>query len=200
MVPFNAKGLFELLGGADKASQRLNAFFYNADGSLAVTESGGLHAELNNEPSIETPWLFNFLGEPWKTQEAVRKVLNTIWTNSPKGMPGNDDLGEMSSWYVWSAIGMYPEIPGRAELVLGSPLFSKARILRPEGNIVIRAHGAATNSPYVQSLKVNGQNSTQTWLPESFVEHGGTVNFELSASPNKTWGTRLDDVPPSFEP
>lgn len=200
MVPFNEKGLFTLLGGMEKASERLNAFFYTPDGSLAVTKSGGLHAELNNEPSIETPWLFDFLGQPWKTQEAVRKVLNTIWTNSPGGMPGNDDLGEMSSWYVWSAIGMYPEIPGRAELVFGSPLFPKITIHRTGGDIVVTANGAATNSPYVQSVKVNGQNWTKTWLPESFVERGGTIDFELSASPNKSWGTAAEDTPPSFEP
>jgi len=200
MVPFNEKGLFTMLGGMDKASQRLNAFFYNPDGSLAVTESGGLHAELNNEPSIETPWLFDFLGQPWKTQEAVRKVLNTIWTNSPRGMPGNDDLGEMSSWYVWSAIGMYPEIPGRAELVLGSPLFSEIRIQRAQGDIVVKASGAATDSPYIESLKVNGESTTKTWLPESFVEHGGTIDYELSTSPDKSWGTHADDAPPSFEP
>jgi predicted alpha-1,2-mannosidase len=200
MVPFNEKGLFQKMGGMDKARQRLNAFFYNPDGSLAVTESGGLHAELNNEPSIETPWLFDFLGQPWKTQEAVRKVLNTIWTNSPKGMPGNDDLGEMSSWYVWSAIGMYPEIPGRAELVLGSPLFPGVHIRRTAGDIVIKARGAGTNAPYVQSLKVNGQNTTKTWLPESFVEHGGTLEFEMSATPDKQWGTSAEDAPPSFEP
>ena len=200
MVPFNAKGLFTMMGGMEKASERLNAFFYNPDGSLAVTKSGGLHAELDNEPSIETPWLFDFLGQPWKTQEAVRKVLNTIWTNSPKGMPGNDDLGEMSSWYVWSAIGMYPEIPGRAELVLGSPLFSKITIHRPGKDIVINARGASTNAPYVRALKVNGQNWTKTWLPESFVEHGGTIDFDLSSSPERTWGTAPDDAPPSFEP
>lgn len=82
MVPFNASGLFTMLGGKEKASQRLNAFFYNPDGSLAVTQSGGLHAELNNEPSIETPWLFNFLGQPWKTQE-LYGASSTIWTNSP---------------------------------------------------------------------------------------------------------------------
>jgi len=199
MVPFNEKGLFKMLGGPDKASQRLNGFFYNPDGSLAVTKSGGLHAELDNEPSIETPWLFDFLGQPWKTQEAVRRVLNTIWTNSPKGMPGNDDLGEMSSWYAWSAIGMYPEIPGRAELVLGSPLFSKVTVHRPSRDIVITGSGAGTNSPYVQALKVNGQVWTKTWLPESFVEHGGTVDFELSGSPNKSWGTAPEDAPPSFE-
>ncbi len=200
MVPFNAQGLFTLMGGNEKASQRLNAFFYNPDGSLAVTESGGLHAELNNEPSIETPWLFDFLGQPWKTQEAVRKVLNTIWTNSPRGMPGNDDLGEMSSWYVWSAIGMYPEIPGRAELVLGSPLFTAIRIKRPAGDIVVQAHNAGTNAPYVQSLKVNGKPTTKTWLPEQFVEHGGTLEFELGTTPNKHWGTSPKDAPPSFEP
>lgn len=200
MVPFNEKGLFTMLGGAEKASERLNAFFYNPDGSLAVTKSGGLHAELDNEPSIETPWLFDFLGQPWKTQEAVRKVLNTIWTNSPGGMPGNDDLGEMSSWYVWSAIGLYPEIPGRAELVLGSPLFSKITIHRTGGDIAVQANGATTNSPYVQSVKVNGQPSTRTWLRESFVEQGGMVEFKLSASPNMSWGTAAEDTPPSFEP
>ncbi|QNI34725.1 glycoside hydrolase family 92 protein [Alloacidobacterium dinghuense] len=200
MVPFNEKGLFTMLGGMEKASQRLNAFFYNPDGSLAVTQSGGLHAELSNEPSIETPWLFDFLGQPWKTQEAVRRVLNTIWTNSPKGMPGNDDLGEMSSWYVWSAMGMYPEIPGRAELVLGSPLFTAIHIRRAAGDIVVKAHGAGTNAPYVQSLKVNGESTMKTWLPENFVEHGGTLEFELSGTPDKQWGTKAEDAPPSFEP
>jgi putative alpha-1,2-mannosidase len=200
MVPFNEKGLFTMLGGTEKAGKRLDTFFYNPDGTLAVTKSGPLHAELDNEPSIETPWLFDFLGEPWKTQEAVRKVLNTIWTNSPNGMPGNDDLGEMSSWYVWSAIGMYPEIPGRAELVLGSPLFSRITIHRAEGNISINAPAAATNSPYVRSLRVNGQNSNKTWLPESFVEHGGTLDYDLGSSPDRTWGVHSADIPPSFEP
>lgn len=200
MVPFNEKGLFTLLGGPEKASQRLNAFFYNPDGSLAVTKAGGLHAELDNEPSIETPWLFDFLGQPWKTQEAVRKVLNTIWTDSPNGMPGNDDLGEMSSWYVWSAIGMYPEIPGRAELVLGSPLFSKITLHRPSKDIVITADGAGTHAPYVHGLKVNGKAWSKTWLPESFVEQGGAIDFELSGTPDKTWGAAAEAAPPSFEP
>lgn len=200
MVPFNEKGLFRMMGGMETASRRLNAFFYNPDGSLAVTQAGGLHAELNNEPSIETPWLFDFLGQPWKTQEAVRRVLNTIWTNSPKGMPGNDDLGEMSSWYVWSAMGMYPEIPGRAELVLGSPLFAAVRIRRAAGDIVVKAHGAGTNAPYVQSLKLNGKSTTKTWLPADFVQNGGSLEFEMSTTPDKHWGASAEDAPPSFEP
>jgi putative alpha-1,2-mannosidase len=189
-----------MLGGNDTTNTRLDAFFHNPDGSWAVTESGGLHAELNNEPSIETPWLYDFSGQPWKTQETVRRVLNTIWTNTPKGMPGNDDLGEMSSWYVWSAMGMYPEIPGRAELVLGSPLFSEIRIHRPAHDIVIKSKGAATDAPYVRAFKINGKATSKTWLPESFVSHGGTLQFDLSSTPDKEWGTGADDAPPSFAP
>jgi predicted alpha-1,2-mannosidase len=200
MVPFNVQGLFTMMGGKDKANARLDSFFHKPDGAWAVTESGGLHAELNNEPSIETPWLYDFSGQPWKTQETVRQVLNTIWTNTPKGMPGNDDLGEMSSWYVWSAIGMYPEIPGRAELVLGSPLFQEVRIHRVSGDIVIKAEGAATDAPYVHGLKVNGAATTKTWLSERFLGHGGTLNFVLSSTPDKSWGTGAADAPPSFAP
>jgi predicted alpha-1,2-mannosidase len=198
MVPFNVAGLFDAMGGRERAGVRLDSFFHQPGGAWAVTESGGLHAELNNEPSIETPWLYDFAGQPWKTQETVRQVLNTIWTNTPKGMPGNDDLGEMSSWYVWSAIGMYPEIPGRAELVLGSPLFPQVRIHRASGDIVIHAEGAATDAPYVHSLAVNGVPATRTWLGEKFLAHGGTLKFTLSATPDKTWGTAAADAPPSF--
>jgi predicted alpha-1,2-mannosidase len=198
MVPFNVAGLFEQMGGLSKASSRLDHFFYNADGSPAVTKSGPLHAELSNEPSIETPWLYLFAHEPWKTQQLVREVLNTIWTNTPAGIPGNDDLGEMSSWYVFAAMGLYPEIPGRAELVIGSPVFPDIVIHRKEGDVHITAPKAATNSPYVQSLAVNGNASSKTFLPESFALHGGTLNFVLSSTPDKAWGTHLGDEPPSF--
>jgi len=198
MVPFNVSGLFEQMGGLDKASARLDHFFYNADGSPAVTKSGPLHAELDNEPSIETPWLYLFAHKPWKTQQLVREVLNTIWTNTPGGIPGNDDLGEMSSWYVFASIGLYPEIPGRAELVIGSPLFPEIMIHRTGGDLHIVAPGASTHSPYVQSLLVNGKASTKTFLPESFALHGGTLNFGLSSTPENTWGTRPGDEPPSF--
>jgi putative alpha-1,2-mannosidase len=115
-------------------------------------------------------------------------------------MPGNDDLGEMSSWYVWSALGMYPEIPGRAELILGSPLFPEARIQRAGGDIVIKANGADTNAPYVHRLSVNGKPTTKTWLSEEFLNHGGTLEFQLSSTPDKTWGAGDSDAPPSFAP
>ena len=147
MVPFNEAGLFQAMGGTAKAAARLDRFFYDEHGAPAVTEAGPLHAELNNEPSIETPWLYDWAGQPWKTQQLVRQVLNTIWRNAPDGIPGNDDLGEMSSWAVFASMGLYPEIPGRAELVLGSPLFPSITVHRPGGDVRIVADGAAPDAP-----------------------------------------------------
>ena len=198
MVPFNVAGLFDQMGGRDKASARLDRFFYNDKGAPAVTKSGPLHAELDNEPSIETPWLYDFAAQPWKTQQLVRQVLNTIWKNAPDGIPGNDDLGEMSSWAVFAMMGFYPEIPGRAELVLGSPLFTGVTVHRANGDVHVIAPTASTDAPYVQSLKVNGKASSKTWLPESFALKGGTLEFDLSDTPNKSWGTQTGDQPPSF--
>jgi predicted alpha-1,2-mannosidase len=199
MIPFNVHGLFEAMGGKEKAATRLDAFFYDEKGAPAVTKAGPLHAELDNEPSIETPWLYDFASQPWKTQQLVRQVLNTIWVNAPNGIPGNDDLGEMSSWAVFASLGFYPEIPGRAELVLGSPLFPKAVIHRPGGDVTINASGASADTPYINALKIDGKSASTTWLPESFAEHGGTLDFTLSNTPNKSWGTSDGDQPPSFD-
>ncbi len=125
-------------------------------------------------------------------------MLNTIWKNAPNGIPGNDDLGEMSSWAVFAMMGFYPEIPGRAEFVLGSPIFTSVTVHRGNGDVHVIARAAATNTPYVQSLKLNGKPTTRTWLPESFALHGGTLEFELGPIPNKSWGTNSGDEPPSF--
>src|ERR1700743_2888182 len=185
MVPFDPKGLFGMLGGPAKASARMDRFFYNPNGSLAVTKSGMSHAELDNEPSIASPWLYDFTGEPWKTQEIVRAAMTRIWTNAPSGISGNDDLGEMSSWYVWAALGMYPLYPGRAELVLGSPSFEQAVIGRPGRRAGINAKGDRISAPYVTALSLNGMPVTQAWLPASFVQHGGTLDYVLSKTANK---------------
>lgn len=199
MLPFNVQGLFAAMGGTDKAATRLDRFFYNEQGKPAVTESGPLHAELNNEPSIESPWLYDWAGQPWKTQQLVRQVLNTIWRNAPDGIPGNDDLGEMSSWAVFASLGLYPEIPGRAELVLGSPIFPRATVHRSGGDLHIVADGAAPNAPYVTSLRVNGKPWSKPWLPEQFATGGGMLEFHLLPTPDKHWGSAPDAAPPSFE-
>jgi putative alpha-1,2-mannosidase len=165
-----------------------------------VPTSAFLEALIAAVPSIGDPWLFNFVGQPWKTQAAVRAAMKKIWTNTPDGISGNDDLGEMSSWYVWSALGLYPLYPGRAELIIGSPLFPQATIHRPNATITIRGKGAAMNAPYVTSLSYDGKPWSKSWLPASFIEKSGTLTFQLSEKPDTGWASSPGDVPPSFGP
>lgn len=199
MVQHNPAGLFAAMGGRDRALARLDAFFHDSDGSWAFTGSGGDKSELDNEPSINVPYLYDYAGAPYKTQETVRAAMRQLWSTQPGGIPGNDDLGAMSSWYVFSALGMYPQVPSRAELTLASPLFPRIEIDRPRGNdISIRANGAAADAPYITSLKVNGRTSRRPWLPASLVRDGGRLDYTLSGTPDKTWGSDPADAPPSF--
>nr|BFD82052.1 GH92 family glycosyl hydrolase [Streptomyces sp. Xyl84] len=199
MVQHDPAGLFAAMGGRDKALARLDAFFHTADGGWAFTGGGGDKAAMDNEPSINVPYLYDYAGAPYKAQETVRAAMRQLWTTEPGGIPGNDDLGAMSSWYVFSALGMYPQVPSRSELVLASPLFERAEIHRPHGgDISVRARGAAAGSPYVQSLKVNGRTSERPWLPASFVRDGGRLDYTLSSTPNRAWGSDPAAAPPSF--
>lgn len=199
MVQHNPAGLFAAMGGRDKALARLDSFFHDADGGWAFTGSGGEKSELDNEPSINVPYLYDYAGAPHKTQETVRAAMRELWSPQPGGIPGNDDLGAMSSWYVFSALGMYPQVPSRAELALASPLFPRIEIDRPYGNdISVHAEGAAADAPYISSLKVNGRTSDRPWLSASFVRDGGTLDYTLSGTPDKDWGSAAADAPPSF--
>jgi len=201
MIPFDPRGLFDAMGGAAVAIARLDAFFRDPDGSWALTRSGGLHAEMSNEPSIGAAYLYSFAGAPHRTQETVRHVIRTLWGNRPDGIPGQDDLGAMSAWYVWSALGLYPNFPGRAELLLTAPLFSRAVIRRAnQVAISIEAPEAGPAAAYVRGLTVDGHAVTRSWLPESLVASGGTLVFALSDRPGARWGTGQRDLPPSFAP
>jgi len=199
MIPFDARGLFEAMGGPAAAATRLDDFFHNPDGSWALTVCGGLRSELDNEPSLGAPWLYLFAGRPQRAQETVRQALNTLWSATPRGIPGNDDLGEMSSWYVFTAMGIYPYYPGRAELVVGSPLFPSVTVERPGGRtLTIRAPEARADAPYVKDLRVNGKRTTKPWLPESFLDSAGRLDFTLAPKPDSAWGSAAADAPPSF--
>jgi putative alpha-1,2-mannosidase len=202
MVPFDVRGLVTAMGGdAAAINARLDGFFHQADGSWALTVSGGMHAELDNEPSLGTPWIYLFTGQPQRAQETVRRALVSLWSNTPGGIPGNDDLGEMSSWYVFAALGIYPYYPGRAELVFGSPLFPAAIVERAQGRtLAIRAPQARAEMPYVTDLRVNGKATTKLWLPESFLDAAGQLDFTLAGKPDPSWGSAPTDAPPSFPP
>ena len=193
MVPFNEDGLFHLLGGREKASRRLDSLFHDANGGSVLT-GRTLNVGMDNEPSLEAPWLYDFSGEAYKTQETVRAILDRLWKVAPDGIPGNDDLGEMSSWYVWAALGLYPEIPGRAELVLASPLFAQATIHRKLGDIRIATRREDDAAAYIRRVRVDGHAWPKPWLPAAFVRHGGTLTFELHDTPDRSWGAAAADA------
>jgi predicted alpha-1,2-mannosidase len=200
-IPFNPAGLFAKMGGNVAALNRLDGFFKDGNGNWVLKDSSGAHADMNNEPSLDSPLLYSFAGAPWKTQATVRAVLDLLWANTPQGIPGQDDLGAMSAWYVWSTIGLYPQYPGRSELLLLAPLFSQISIHRGNGKVItINAPAATDSKPYIQALQVNGAATTKAWLPESFVAAGGTLDFTLSDQPSTTWGAAPGDAPPSFAP
>ena len=193
MVPYNLKTLFDLMGGPQAAATRLDQFFtgLNAGGN-------SVYAYLGNEPCLETPWEYCFLGQPYKTQDVVRRAMTQLFSAVPHGYPGNDDLGQMSSWYVFAALGMYPELPGSDVLVLDSPLFPKAVVHLQTGGITILGQGAAANAPYVQSLTVNGRPWNKPWLRFPDIARGGTLAYTLATTPNTNWGSNPSDAPPSF--
>ncbi len=194
MVPYNVAGLFSSMGGNSTAVSRLNSFFTKLNAGPTST-----NAYLGNEPSEPSPWEYDFAGQPWQTQNTVRNAITQLYSTAPNGLPGNDDLGQLSSWYVWGALGMFPLYPGAGDVVLGSPLFSQVTITLDSGHqILISASGAADNAPYVQSMTVNSASSTQLWQSATTLTNGVSFSYTLGTSPNMSWGTGSGDVPPSF--
>jgi predicted alpha-1,2-mannosidase len=193
MVPFNVHGLATAFGGNAKLITYLDSVLAGFHGS------GGSQADLGNEPSIELPWEYDYVGQPYKAQRIIRQVQDAIWTDKPNGLAGNDDLGTMSAWFVWSALGMYPETPGTADFALGSPMFTQAVVTLPTGNtLTINAPQAADNAPYVQSMAVNGSSWNNAFLPPSVISAGGTVDYALGTAANMSWATSPSSAPPSY--
>ncbi len=193
MVPQNVSGLSTAMGGRAAAATRLDGFFHDDAGNWAVLGGNPLRYDPTNEPDIHAPWLYNALSRPWETQATVRQIVDTAYGTGPSGLPGNDDLGTMSAWYVFAAIGLFPQSPGRAELLLGSPIFTRVVIERSNG--VRLAITGNTTGTYVQDVRVNGSVRRASWLPELFLQRGGTVVFTLGDAPNTTWATTARDLP-----
>ncbi|MFC1431994.1 lectin [Streptacidiphilus sp. N1-3] len=192
MVPFNVHGLATAMGGDSK----LAAFL---DTDLSSLTGGSGHTDLGNEPSLNIPWEYDYIGQPYKTQKVVRQVQDQIWTDAPGGLAGNDDLGEMSSWYVWSALGLYPETPGTNDLALGSPMFTQAVVTLPAGGtLTINGSGAADNAPYVQSATWNGAAWNNAYAPAGAISGGGTLGFTLGTTANTSWASAASAAPPSY--
>jgi len=185
------------MGGDDVAMRRLDDFFRNPDGTFDLSAAKATRFDATNEPDIQTPYLYNYLGAAYKTQETVHAILDTKWSNGTGGIPGNDDAGTMSAWYVFSALGLYPTVPTRAELALTSPLFPRAVVRLGSGRVLsIDAPRTDPSAFYVQGLKLDGIARTKGWLPARTVTAGGRLVYDLSATPSATWGSGPGDVPP----
>ncbi len=194
-VPFNLAELGSLKGGDSDMVSYLNSALSGYEGLGSIL---GTQANLGNEPSIELPWEYDWFSAPQDTQKTVRSIEDDLWSDSPGGIPGNDDLGEMSAWYVWSALGLYPEVPGTADLAIGSPLFTEEVITTGSGTLTVDAPNAADDAPYVDSLTINGTSSSLAYLPAADVTASATtLDFTLGTSAS-SWATAAADAPPSY--
>ncbi|MGY6019063.1 lectin [Streptomyces spinosirectus] len=193
MVPFNIGGLSRAKGGNTAMNHYLDTVLRSYTGANG-------YAWVGNEPSIELPWEYDYTGQPYKTQGTVRAIQDQIWANTPGGLAdGNDDLGAMSAWYVWSALGMFPETPGTSDLALGSPLFTQAVVTLPSGKtLTINGDGAADNAPYVQSATWNGSAWNNAYAPTTAITAGGTLTYTLGTSANTSWASAASAAPPSY--
>lgn len=194
MVTYNLKSLIDLMHGRATAIQRLDHLFTEVNAGLSQP-----YFYIGNEPEFATPWAYTFAGAPWKTQEVVRRIIEESFTAQPGGLPGNDDLGAMSSWLVWAYLGLYPATPGADTLVLHGPFFASETIDLGHGHVLrINGTGAGPGAEYVQSLEVKGAATTRPWLHFSEIAGGATLEFTMGDSPNTDWGNDPADAPPSF--
>jgi predicted alpha-1,2-mannosidase len=193
MVPFNLAGLTSAKGGRAAMSAYLGT-------ALRSFASGHAYGWTGNEPSLELPWEYDYVGQPSATQRVVRAIQDRVWTDTPGGAgDGNDDLGGLSAWYVWSALGVYPMTPGTADLALGSPVFPRAVITLASGRkLAILGAGAAADAPYVQSATWDGRSWDDAYAPSASLTSGGTLRFTLGTSPDPSWAAAPDAAPPSY--
>jgi predicted alpha-1,2-mannosidase len=192
MEPFDVKGLINAAGGNANWIAKLDAL------TSSITSPTSATADFGNEPSIEIPWEYDYAGVPWKTQGTVRSIQQQIFTNAPAGIAGNDDLGTMSAWYVWSALGFYPESPGSSDLALGSAVFANAAIHLPSGKtLTISAPAAAANAPYIQSMTSNGASWSHAYVQPGLISSGGAITESLGTTANKAFASAPADAPPS---
>lgn len=181
-VPHHQRGLMEAMGGREAYAAKLDSMF---------TYGRYWHG---NEPCHQVAWLFNYAGQPWKTQQAVRHILDTEYLPVPGGLSGNDDAGQMSAWYVFGALGFYPVCPATPYYAIGSPVFPRAEIAVGNGRtFTIEAEGTSPENIYIQSATLNGKPYNKSYISHSDITGGGVLRFVMGPRPNQAWGT---EAPP----
>ena len=202
-APQDVSGLAATMGGASAAAQRLDDFFrapsevQNA-GSFFGVYYVGTQFTPANETDLWAPWYYDWLGQPWKAQREARRAMG-VYNATPQGMPGNDDTGTMSAWYVLAALGLYHAAPGSQAWELSSPAFARAVVHLGGGRkLVIDADGASSVNRYVQSAALDGKPFARTWLPSATVHDGARLHYVLGPTPNRAWAASVDAAPPAL--
>lgn len=197
-IPHSLNKLIALLGGDAKAEAKLDELTSNLATGYSYQSK---YYDAGNEPCFGVMPVYNWLHKPWEAQEKVRAVMLNCFRNQPDGIPGDDDCGAMSAWYVFTALGMYPEIPGIGGVAVLSPLFPKTTIHLPDGHkIVLTAKYASRDAKYIQSMMIDGKPSSKLWLSVDGLRRGASLKYVMGTSPNTGWGSAPEDAPPSFEP
>ncbi|MEP2937456.1 MAG: GH92 family glycosyl hydrolase [Gilvibacter sp.] len=198
-APQDVTGMANLMGGFDKLEAHLDALFTaqaetSGRDQADITGLIGQYAH-GNEPSHHMAYLYNFVGKPAKTQEKVREIVTTLYSNAPDGISGNEDCGQMSAWYVFSSLGFYPVTPGSNQYIIGAPNLKKATINLEDGKaFTITANNLSTDNIYIQNVELNGKALGRSYIFHDEVIAGGNLVFTMGDIPS-TWATARDDWP-----
>ncbi|MBK8884940.1 MAG: GH92 family glycosyl hydrolase [Bacteroidales bacterium] len=202
-VQHDIQGLINLFGGRKEFIAKLDTFFEMSPDItppkyVGVVGTIGQYVH-GNQPSHHVAYLYDYAGEPWKTQQRAREVCEELYRTGPGGICGNEDMGSLSSWYVLSAMGFYPVTPGSPYYAIGSPLFGEVRIKSGNTKVfIIKANNNSGKNKYIQSATLNGKAITRTWISHKEITEGGTLLFQMGPVPNKSWGSKPEDAPPSM--
>jgi predicted alpha-1,2-mannosidase len=190
MIPFDYADVLKGMGSKAQVDARLQKYFSKVNGGLIAP-----YMHIGNEPSFSDPWIWLWMGEPANTQEVVHRTIQQSYFDVPGGLPGNDDLGATSSWYVFATLGLYPVIPGEGGLAIHGPYFAQVDLNLENGkSIHIRRSG---DGIYIQDLAVNANAYASTWINWSDLKNGADLNFTMGTQPS-AWGSAPADIPPSF--
>ncbi|WP_321309521.1 GH92 family glycosyl hydrolase [Marinifilum fragile] len=196
-VPHDIPGVIDLLGGKKELENWLDKLFatemeHDLGDDTDVSGLIGQYAH-GNEPSHHMAYLYNYAEAAWKTQKMVREIMATQYQDTPDGLCGNEDCGQMSAWYVLSAMGFYSDCPGKPVYAIGSPIFSKVKIHLDNGKtFTLTANNNSEKNKYIQSAKLNGEKLNVSFLSHSDILEGGNLVLEMADTPNKEWGANLD--------
>lgn len=205
-VPHDVAGLIALHGGPERFCGKLDSLFVTSarDSSDRTREGAGtddIQGRIGeywhgNEPSHHIAYLYDYAGQPWKTQKLVHDIVRTQYGDRPNSLCGNDDCGQMSAWYLFSALGFYPVCPGSDEYAIGSPCVRRAEVrLSNGGTLTMTAEGLSDANVYVQAVMLNGRAWDQPFLPYAEIQHGGTLAFRMGPRPNRSWGVSRKPAP-----